>query len=172
MVIIQKQSNNRHSGRIHNHQEQKKARQGPEFNKEHAHYFFHVKGIVRHEFVPPNTTVNSDFYCDVLTRLRENVRQKRPELWCNHNWLLHHDSAPAHASLKTTEFVTKNNMVIIPCPPYSPHLATSHFALFPKLKMKVKGHFDTVSDIQRELQAVLVSIKENEFYGAFEAWKK
>jgi hypothetical protein len=44
-----------------------------------------MKGIVHHEFVPPNTTVNSDFYCDVLRCLRENVQQKRPELWCNHN---------------------------------------------------------------------------------------
>jgi hypothetical protein len=53
--------------------------------------FFDVKGIVRHEFVSPNTTVNSDFYCDVLRRLRENVQRKRPELWLNHNWLFHHD---------------------------------------------------------------------------------
>jgi hypothetical protein len=29
-----------------------------------------------------------------------------------------------------------------------------------------------VSDIIRELQAVLDSIKENDFRGAFEAWKK
>jgi hypothetical protein len=29
-----------------------------------------------------------------------------------------------------------------------------------------------VSDIQRELQAVLNRIKENDFHGAFEAWKK
>jgi hypothetical protein len=29
-----------------------------------------------------------------------------------------------------------------------------------------------VSDIQRESQAVLKSIKENDFHGAFEAWKK
>jgi hypothetical protein len=29
-----------------------------------------------------------------------------------------------------------------------------------------------VSDIQRESQAVLDSIKENYFHGAFEAWKK
>jgi hypothetical protein len=50
-----------------------KGAAGPEFNKEHA---FDVKGIVHHEFVPPNTTVNSDFYCDVLRCLRENVRQK------------------------------------------------------------------------------------------------
>jgi hypothetical protein len=29
-----------------------------------------------------------------------------------------------------------------------------------------------VSDIQRELQEVLNGIKENDFHGAFEAWKK
>jgi hypothetical protein len=29
-----------------------------------------------------------------------------------------------------------------------------------------------VSDIQRESQAVLDSIKENDFHGAVEAWKK
>jgi hypothetical protein len=45
--------------------------------------------------------------------------------------------------------------------------------LFAKLKMKPKGQrFETVSDIEREPQAVLNSIKENEFHGAFEAWKK
>jgi hypothetical protein len=38
--------------------------------------------------------------------------------------------------------------------------------------MKLKGRFETVSDIQRELQAVLDSIKENYFHGAFEAWNK
>jgi hypothetical protein len=38
--------------------------------------------------------------------------------------------------------------------------------------MKLKGrHFEIVSDIQRESQAVLNSIKENDFHSAFEAWK-
>jgi hypothetical protein len=73
-----------------------KGAAGPEFNKEHAHCFFNVKGIVHHEFVPPKMTVNSDFYCDVLRRLRENVQRKRSILWRNHNWLLHHDNALTH----------------------------------------------------------------------------
>jgi hypothetical protein len=61
-------------------------------------------------------------------------------------------------------------MVIIPHPPYSPVLAIYDFALFSKLKMKLKGsHFETVSDIQRKLQAVLESIKENDFHCAVEA---
>jgi hypothetical protein len=39
--------------------------------------------------------------------------------------------------------------------------------------MKLKGRrFETVSDIQRESQAVLDSIQDNDFHGAFEAWKK
>jgi hypothetical protein len=39
--------------------------------------------------------------------------------------------------------------------------------------MKLRGrHFEKAFDIQRELQAVLDSIKENDFHGAFEAWKK
>jgi hypothetical protein len=38
---------------------------------------------------------------------------------------------------------------------------------------QLKGrHFQTVSHIQRESWAVLNSIKENGFHGAFEAWKK
>jgi hypothetical protein len=41
------------------------------------------------------------------------------------------------------------------------------------LKIKLKGRrFETLSDIQRESQAVFDSIKENDFHGAFEAWKK
>jgi hypothetical protein len=62
-------------------------------------------------------------------------------------------------------------MVIVPHPPYSLDLVPCDFALFPKLKMKVKGRCETVSDIKRESQAVLDSIKENDFHGAFEAWK-
>jgi hypothetical protein len=63
--------------------------------------------------------------------------EKKPELWRNHNWLLHLDNAP-RTSLKTTEYVTNNsNMVIVPHSPYLPDLAPCDFALFPKLKMKL-----------------------------------
>jgi hypothetical protein len=74
---------------------------------------------------------------------------------------------------KTIGFVTNSSIVIVPHPPCLPDLAPCDFALFPKLKMKLKGRpFETVSDIQRELQAVLDSIKENYVNGAFEVLKK
>jgi hypothetical protein len=43
-------------------------------------------------------------------------------------------------------------------------LAPYDLALLPELKIKLKGRFKTVSDIHRELQAVLNSIKENDFH--------
>jgi hypothetical protein len=40
--------------------------------------FFDDEGIVHREFVPTGTSVTAAFYVDVLTRMRENVRQNGP----------------------------------------------------------------------------------------------
>ena len=40
--------------------------------------FFDLDGIVRAEFVPRNTTVNSEHYKGLLEHLRNDVRRKRP----------------------------------------------------------------------------------------------
>ena len=82
--------------------------------------FFDQKGIVHKEFVPPGQTVNAAFYVEVLKRLRENVRRKRPDHWRNNTWLLHPDNAPAHAALLTRQFLTDNNMTVVPYPTYPP----------------------------------------------------
>jgi len=78
--------------------------------------FFDQEGIVHREIVPPGMTVNADFYCDVLRRLRENVRHKRPQKWQNQNLIIHHDNAPAHRSFKVSQFLAKNKMTVIPHP--------------------------------------------------------
>jgi hypothetical protein len=40
------------------------------------------------------------------------------------------------------------------------------------MNTKLNGRrFETVPDIQRESQAVLNTIKENDFHGAFETWE-
>jgi hypothetical protein len=56
--------------------------------------FFDIKGIVRKEFILTDQTINSANYCDVLRRLRENVRRLRTELWRQMNWPLHVDNTP------------------------------------------------------------------------------
>ena len=107
----------------------KKARQVRSNIKSMLIYFFD-QGIVHKEFIPPGQIVKAAFYVEVLKRLRENVRRKRPDQWRNNTWLLHHDNAPARAALLTRRFLTDNNMTVMPHPPYSPDLAPTDFSDF------------------------------------------
>ena len=66
--------------------------------------FYYWKGIVHYGFVPHNETVDKEFCLNILKRLREAVRRKRPEAWTNNTWMLYHDNALAHASLLIGEW--------------------------------------------------------------------
>jgi len=50
--------------------------------------FFDIRSIVMAEWVPSGQTVNQQYNIEVLMKLRERVRRKRPELWRN-GWILH-----------------------------------------------------------------------------------
>jgi hypothetical protein len=55
-------------------------------------------------------------------------------------------------------------MAVIPHPLYSPDLAPCDFFLFPKMELKLKGHwFDTTEEIWAELQRVLNTLIEKDF---------
>jgi len=96
--------------------------------------FFDHKGIVHYGFIAQGQTVNEQDYLETLTMLRESIRRKRPELWPD-KWILHHDNAPAHDTLRVREFLAKNFITKMHHSPYSPDLAPYDFWLFPKLKM-------------------------------------
>ena len=79
--------------------------------------FLECNGIVHHEFLPQGRTVNKEYYLEVISRLRETIRQKRTELWKNQTGILHHDDAPAHTSMLVRVFLAKTKTVIMPQPP-------------------------------------------------------
>ena len=136
-------------------------------------FFFDWKGIVHYEFVPCGETVNKEFYLNVLKRLREAVWRKRPEALTNNTWMLHHDKAPAQASLLIREFLTKHEKTLEPQLPYSPDLAPADFFLFLKLKSSLKGcRFQMVEEIEENSIWDLRSIPQNTFQDAFQNWKK
>lgn len=57
----------------------------------------------------------------------------------NKNCLFHHDIAPAHTSVLFCEFSAKNCTVVILRTPYSPHMISYDFPLFPKIKKILNG---------------------------------
>jgi len=125
--------------------------------------FFDIRGIVHYEFVPTGQTVNQVYYLAVLERLCEKVRWKRPELFANNSWILHHDNALAHMALSVREFLATKQITVLEHPAYSPVLAPSDFFLFPKIKAILEGrHFDDNDDIRSNKTAALKAIPQNQ----------
>jgi hypothetical protein len=141
-VMVQKQSNDCHTGRVHNHQEQERHGMSGVQQRACSLLFFYVKGIVRNEFVPPNTTVSYDFYCDVLRHLRENVQWKNCNFGTITTGFFIMTCPPIHSLTPQSLWLTHGHHFSYL---YSPDLASCDFALFPKLKLKLKGQrFESV----------------------------
>ena len=131
---------------------------------------------MRAEFVPGNTTVNSEYYKGLLERLRNDVGRKRPEKWAK-AFILHYDNAPCHTSLLVRQFLPNKNITVCPHPPYSPYLAPRDFWLFPKVKMTMKGkRFESIQDIEAATTAQLKTLTKEDFQNYFrklqELWDK
>jgi hypothetical protein len=70
-------------------------------NQEQVIIFFDIKGIVHKEFILASQTVNFTYYCDVLRRLRENMR----------------DFAPNFGDKKTGPSITTTHCLTLPSSP-------------------------------------------------------
>jgi len=117
--------------------------------------------------------VNKQLYQEVLARLRDVRRRMTPDLWENQTWMLHHDNAPAHASLFICSYPTKHQTSVVSHPPCSPDLTPADLFLFPKLKTTLKGRrFQTIEEIQGNAIRELPAITESAFQKAFQQWKK
>jgi len=106
---------------------------------------------------------------EVSKRLREKVRRKRPEIFANNSWILHHDNALAHTALSVREFLAIKQITVLEHPAYSPDLAPSDFFLFLTIKEILKGrHFNDIDDIKINTTAALKAIPQNQFQNCFE----
>ncbi|UYV66819.1 hypothetical protein LAZ67_4002984 [Cordylochernes scorpioides] len=130
----------------------KKARQVRSNVKVLLTVFFDCRGVVHHEFLPQGRKVNKEYYLQVMRNLREAIRQKRPDLWKNKNWLLHHDNGPAHTSLLVRDFLAKNNTLTATRP--------------------MKGRrYATLDEIKTASKEKLKKILKNDFLKCLEDWK-
>jgi histone-lysine N-methyltransferase SETMAR len=82
--------------------------------------------------------VNSASYFEVLLKLRDAIRRKRPGRLAR-GVLLHHDNARSHTARATQERIKELQWELLEHPPYSPDLACSDFHLFGPLKNHLGG---------------------------------
>ena len=134
------------------------------------------------EFLPPGETVNGDFYHEVLCRLKERIRRKRPGLWerdeeGNRMFWLHHNNATPHTNVRNLALIGESGINLVPHPPYSPDLALCDFALFPLLKKQLRGvRFANIAEVQNRVRLILRQTEPEVFYNALRGmaiqWKK
>jgi len=73
--------------------------------------FFDSQGVVHNEFVLQAQTVNKQYYCEVLERLRKKVNCVQPEIV--DTWMLHRDNAPCHTAISVNKFLNKKGIPMI-----------------------------------------------------------
>ncbi len=129
--------------------------------------FFDCKGIVMIEFLAPGDTVKSETYIKTLSKLKECIQKKRPELWSGRNFILHHDNVSPHTSAPTMNKLKEWGITTLEHPPYSPDMAPCDFALFPKLKSHIRGKtFGNLEDLKSACHKSLLSLPQPFFADA------
>lgn len=109
-------------------------------------------------------------YC--FAELRESIRKKRPDVWRNNSWILHHYNVPAHTSFVVKEFLAKNMITVFEHPPYSPDLDPCDFFLFDRSKNPMRGDYlGSIANIKTESARVLNLIPKSDFQKCFQSWK-
>ncbi len=139
--------------------------------------FFDCKGVILAEYLKPGETIKSETYVQTLARLKECIRHKRPELWKDRSFLLHHDNASPHTSDFTLRKLQEWKVQTLDHPPNLPDLAPCNFALFPKLKSTLRGRkFDNIKQVQaaanESLKMLPKSVFDDAIHNMVLRWQK
>lgn len=115
--------------------------------KRMATVFWDNEGIILLKWLPPGTTINSQYYCQILVELKEAIKSERRGKWTR-GVLLQQDNARPHTSAETCAAIRDLGYTQIPHPPYSPDLAPSDYWLFGAMKRELRGNrYDTLQEL-------------------------
>jgi histone-lysine N-methyltransferase SETMAR len=103
-----------------------------------ASVFWDSQGLIMIDYMPHKTTINGQYYAELLVKLREAIKEKRRGKLRRGVRILH-DNAPVHTAKVAKAALEKCGFELIPHPPYSPDLAPSDFFLFQHLKKHLRG---------------------------------
>jgi len=77
----------------------KKTRSVSSAGKVMALVFWDAEGILFIDYLEKGKTITREYYSNILTRLDEKIREKRPGLQKKKKIIFHQDNAPAHKSV-------------------------------------------------------------------------
>jgi transposase len=131
--------------------------------------------VILLDFLEPAQTINSDRYIVTLTKLKAQISRIRLEN--KTTFLLQHDNARPHTSLKTMGHVAKFGWTLLPHPPYSPDLASSDFHLFRPMKGGLRRqHFPdndaVIAAVRKWIASAGAYFYESNMQAVIHRWRK
>ncbi len=140
--------------------------------------FWDERGPVLVDFLPRGEVVNAERYVQLLGRLKESIRRRRPLLWKKdptaddpkqRKFVIHHDNASSHTADISIAFFL--HIPLLPHPPYSPDMAPCDYFLFPRLKAELaQMNIRNIPQLQQAVNQVLRNIPEEHYRGAIMQW--
>jgi hypothetical protein len=132
--------------------------------------FFYTEGIVHHELVPEDQTVNQHCCVEIPKRLRLAVCRKRPKKRESRAWALYRDNAPSHRAHSIQIFFSTTRHSCGSATTLLSDMAPCDFLLFPKLKMALKGKRFDIDTIKGNTTKHLSSIPKDSFEKCSQQW--
>lgn len=125
--------------------------------------FWDMKGPVTIDFLQRGTTVNAENYCELLGKVKDDIRSRRRGL-LSRGVILLQDNARPHTAARTLAQIDDMGWELLTHPPYSPDLAPSDYHLFGPLKEHLRGkHFRNDEEVMQASREWLLS-QPQEFY--------
>ncbi|GBP30668.1 Histone-lysine N-methyltransferase SETMAR [Eumeta japonica] len=103
-----------------------------------ATIFWDSEGVLLIDYLPNGTTMNGQYYANLLAQAREAVVQKRRGK-LSRGVLFLQDNASVHTARVSRQALKDTGFLEIDHPPYSPDLAPSDYFLFSNLKKELRG---------------------------------
>ena len=129
-----------------------KAKQVSSMSKVMVTVFFDHEGVILIDFLDKGQTINSEYYCGLLRRMREQLWRKRPGKMRMNPILLQDNSRP-HVSNRSLQTIAEIGLQTIKHPPYSPDLSPCDYFLFPVMKKPLRGRkFSDLDDLKKEIK--------------------
>jgi histone-lysine N-methyltransferase SETMAR len=108
-------------------------------------------------------TIAGENYSNLLTRLDEKIRKKRPGLK-KKKIIFHQNNAPAHKSVLAMGKLRDLHNELLEHPHYSQDLAPSDFYFFPKLKLFLAGQgFFSNQEASAAVEGYFVDLTKNHY---------